>query len=550
VSHKSHSLQVPARHPILSVRHLPFDDRRQPLPSSGSMKIWTIVSLSFALVGSGFADESPVFSYQDVVNRAEQLSKQPFTAQVQELSEGLQKLDYDLFFRIRFLTEHTVWQGLPYRLGFAHPGSYLKRRVTIHAIEPDRIRDIPFSPAYFHYDRPVIFSGHEDFAGFKVFAPSLRPGLQDEFLSFLGASYFRAVSRGLHWGLSARGIAVNTGVSAPEDFPDFREFWVRQPQATDTNLQFYALLDGPSLTGGYEFNVRCGDVTTMDIRATLFMRKKPEVLALAPMTSMFYFGENTVNKPTLKPDYQGKSRTQFSMSGTQFMRREFRPQVHDSDGLLMTTTSGEKLWAPLDNPKSVVLRRFSDVTSYAFLQRDRDVSHYLDREAEYHKRPSLQIIPQSGFDSGYVRLLQIPSTDEYTDNMVAAYEVQNPPEPGGKLEVAYRLLWSGQEPDVDQYRVLSTTVRPSPQSNETRFSVEFGKPEKQETIPVAELRPHVVVNQNGQVKDVQFTPTNRGWLVSFTIFNPNPNPTAMDVSCVILRRDNFCSEKWLYLLNT
>ncbi len=514
------------------------------------MKNWTILSLSFALVGSGFAGESPVFSYQDVVNRAEQLSKQPFTAQVQELSEGLQKLDYDLFFRIRFQTEHTVWQGLPYRLGFAHPGSYLKRRVTIHAIEPDRLRDIPFSPAYFHYDRPLVFSGHEDFAGFKVFAPSLRPGLQDEFLSFLGASYFRAVSRGLHWGLSARGIAVNTGVATPEEFPDFREFWVRQPQATDTNLQFYALLDGPSLTGGYEFNVRYGDVTTMDIRATLFMRKKAEVLALAPMTSMFYFGENTVNKPTLKPDYQGKSRTQFSMSSTQFMRREFRPQVHDSDGLLMTTTSGEKLWAPLDNPKSVVLRRFSDVTSYAFLQRDRDISHYLDREAEYHKRPSLQIIPQSGFDNGYVRLLQIPSTDEYTDNMVAAYEVQNPPEPGGKLEVAYRLLWSGQEPDVDQYRVLSTTVRPSPQSNETRFSIEFGKPEKQETIPVAELRPHVVVNQNGQVKDLQFTPTNRGWLVSFTIFNPNPNPTAMDVSCVILRRDNFYSEKWLYLLNT
>src|SRR5260221_13984843 len=108
------------------------------------------------------------------------------------------------------------------------------------------------------------------------------------------------------------------------------------------------------------------------------------------------------------------------MSSTQFMRREFRPQVHDSDGLLMTTTSGEKLWAPLDNPKSVVLRRISDVTSYAFLQRDRDISHYLDREAEYHKRPSLQIIPQSGFDNGHVRLLQIPSRDENTDNMVAA----------------------------------------------------------------------------------------------------------------------------------
>jgi periplasmic glucans biosynthesis protein len=514
------------------------------------MKTWSTLSLFLALAGYGLADESTVFNYQDVVNRAEEISKQPFAPQDQELSEDLQKLDYDLFFQIRFLTEHAVWPGLPYRLGFFHPGSYLKRRVVMHAIEPDRIRDIPFSPAYFHYSRPLVFSGHEDFAGFKVFAPTGKSGGQDEFLSFLGASYFRAIGRGMHWGLSARGVAVNTGVSSAEEFPDFREFWVRQPQPTDTSLQFYALLDGPSVTGGYEFTVRYGDVTTMDIRATLFIRKKPEVLTLAPMTSMFYFGENTVNKPTLRPDYQGKTRTQLSMNSTDFMRREFRPQVHDSDGLLMTTTSGEKLWAPLDNPKSPELRRFSDVTSFAFLQRDRNVSHYLDREAEYQKKPSLQVIPQAGFDSGYVRLLQIPSSDEYTDNMVAAWEVQTPPEPGDHLEFAYRLVWSTLEPDLDQFRVLSTTVRPNPQSKETRFTVEFGKPEKQETIPVAELRPHVVASQNGQVKDVQFTPTDRGWLVSFTIFNPNSAPTSMDISCVILRRDNFCSEKWQYLLNT
>ena len=518
----------------------------------GAMKIWTVVGLSLAMIGPTVADESPMFGYQDVVSRAEELSKQPFTPQLQQLSEDLQKLDYDLYFRIRFLPEHTVWPGLPYRLGFFHPGSYLKKRVVMHAIEPDRIRDIPFSPSYFHYDKQVIFSGQEDFVGFKVFTPSARAGVQDEFLSFLGASYFRAISRGLHWGASARGIAVNTGVAEPEEFPDFREFWVRQPQPGDSNLQFFALLDGPSVAGGYEFNVHYGDVTTMDIRATIFIRKKPEVLALAPLTSMFYFGENTVNKPTLKPDYQGKSRTEFSMTGTNFMRREFRPQVHDSDGILMDTVSGEKLWAPLDNPKAVEIRRFSDVTSYALLQRDRDVSHYLDREAEYQRRPTVQVIPQSGFNAGYVRLLEIPASDEYTDNMVAAWEVQNPPEAGGRLEFAYRILWTGAEPDVDQFRVLSTTVRPSPQSNETRFTIEYGKPEKQETIPVAELRPHIVVSQNGQVKDVQFTPTDKGWLVSFTIFNPNPGSSSqpLDISCVILRRDNFCSEKWQYLLHT
>jgi periplasmic glucans biosynthesis protein len=161
----------------------------------------------------------------------------------------------------------------------------------------------------------------------------------------------------------------------------------------------------------------------------------------------------------------------------------------------------------------------------------------------------VQVIPQSGFNNGYVRLLEIPSSDEYSDNIVAGWAVQNPPDPGGRLEFAYRLVWGATEPDTDQFRVLSTTIRPSPQSNETRFSVEYGKSENQAPIPVAELRPHIVVSQNGQVKDVQFTPTDHGWLVSFTIVNSAPGQP-LDISCVILRRDNFYSEICVYLLNT
>jgi periplasmic glucans biosynthesis protein len=508
------------------------------------MKIWTVAGLAaLAVVSPVFAEESPIFSYQDVVSRAEQLSKQPFTPQIQQLSGALRKLDYDSYFRIRFLTEHTVWPGLPYRLGFYFPGFIYRKRVLMHAIEPNRLRDIPFSPSYFHYDMPLVFTGHEDFVGFRVYAPSARRALEDEFLSFLGASYFRAVSMGLHWGASARGLAINTGLSTPEEFPDFREFWVRRPQSSDTSLQFFALLDSPSLTGGYQFNARYGHVTTMDIQATVFIRKTPGVLLLAPLTSMFYFGSDTVNKPTFKPDYRVKGRAHF-------LRREFRPQVHDSDGLLMDTVSGEKLWAPLDNPKSLVVRSFSDVTSYGLLQRDRAMRDYLDQEAEYQLRPSIQVIPKNGFNTGQVRLVEIPTADEYVDNIVAAWEVQNPPDPGGRIEFAYRLVWGGMEPDTDQLRVLSTILRPNPQSKETRFTVQYGKPKKSQPIPVAELRPYIVVSQNGQVKDVQFTSTGRSWLVSFTIVNLAPPGQPLDISCVILRRGNFCSEKWVYLLNT
>jgi glucans biosynthesis protein len=508
----------------------------------------SLLGVGLCCAGTVVAQEQPVFGYQDVVRKAEALSREPFAPQIQELSPDLQNLDYDLYRRIRFLPERSVWRDLPYRVGFFHPGYYFKRRVLFHAIEPDRLRDIAFSPDYFYYDKPIQFSGHESFVGFKAFVPSSRPGIQDEFMSFLGASYFRAIAKGLHWGLSSRGLAVNSGTGGPEEFPDFREFWMRQPGPGSQSLEFCALLDSESVTGGYQFNVAYGDTTTMDVKATIFIRKKPEVLAIAPLTSMFFFGENTVNKPTLKPDYQPTGKTEFSMNKTDFKRREFRPEVHDSDGVFMTTESGENIWAPLDNPRTVTVRRFSNITSYSLLQRDRDLNHYLDREAEYHKRPSLTVRPQGNWGTGYLRLLQISAADEYTDNIVAMWELQQVPEAGGKFEFAYQLLWHGDDPDRDQFRVLSTTVRPSPGSSENRYSVEFGKPQNGESIPVAELRPHIVAEQGAQVKDIEFTPTSRGWLVSFTVFNPNPSKTA-DLSCVILRRGTFCSEKWQYLLN-
>jgi hypothetical protein len=183
------------------------------------MKIFALLLVVY-LATTAMAQEENVFGYRDVVQIAEALSKQPFAPQNQELSPDLQNLDYDLYRRIRFLPERSVWRNLPYCLGFFHPGYYYKRRVLFREIEKDRLRDIPFSPDYFYYDHPLIFSGHESFVGFKAFVPSSQPGIQDEFMSFLGASYFRAIAKGLHWGLSCRGLAVNAGLGRPEEFPD------------------------------------------------------------------------------------------------------------------------------------------------------------------------------------------------------------------------------------------------------------------------------------------------------------------------------------------
>jgi periplasmic glucans biosynthesis protein len=492
----------------------------------------------------------PVFGLKDVVAKAEALSHQPFVPQMQDLSSDLKNLDYDGYRRIRFLTERTVWPEAPYRLGFFHPGfTYVRPRVLLHAIEPNRLRDIPFSPSYFFYDKELAFSGHESFAGFRAYVPSDDDKSQNEFLTLQGGCYFRAVSKKTSWGLSAKGLAINTGLAIPEEFPDFREFWIRKPSSSDVVMKIFALLDSDSVTGGYEFDVQYGEPTIMDVKATLFFRKKPDLVQLAPFSSMFYYGSNTVNKPTLKIDYQPNGKTEFSMNKTDFHRREFRPQVHDSDGVYMTTPSGERLWAPLDNPRTSTTRTFSDVTSFGLLQRDRNINDYLDNEAHYDLRPSTLVIPKSGFDQGVVRLFEFPITDETSDNVVLGWQPKNMPGVGTKWDFAYQIRWSAQEPNQDQFRVVSTTVRPNPGSGTTHFTVEYVRPDAGDAVPVAELRPLVTATQNGQVKELKFQPTMNGWLVSFDIYNPNPSQS-LDLSCVILRGDKFYSEKWLYLLST
>jgi glucans biosynthesis protein len=239
----------------------------------------------------------------------------------------------------------------------------------------------------------------------------------------------------------------------------------------------------------------------------------------------------------------------FGMNKTDFNRREFRPQVHDSDGLLMDTPSGEKLWATLENPKSVVIREFSNATGFSLVQRDRDVAHYLDQEAAYHRRPSLTVVPKN-LASGRVRLLELPSVNEYTDNIVVGWQPLDGVAAGARSDYSYQLVWRGDEPDQDQFRVVSTTLRPSPSSNETLINVEYARPLHGETIPVEQIHPLVLSGTGGEIKNVQFTPTEFGWLVTFTVHAMNANPSNLELSCVILRRDKSCSEKWLYLLNT
>ncbi len=128
---------------------------------------------------------------------------------------------------------------------------------------------------------------------------------------FLGASYFRVLGRGQSYGASARGLAINVATTGGEEFPYFSDFWLVRPLPQQRTLTIFALLDSPSLTGAYRFEIRPGATTDVEVTATLYARKNVEKLGVAPLTSMFLFGE--------------EHRRQFD---------DYRPEVHDSDGLL------------------------------------------------------------------------------------------------------------------------------------------------------------------------------------------------------------------------
>ena len=259
----------------------------------------------------------------------------------------------------------------------------------------------------------------------------------DELVSFLGASYFRALGRHLKYGLSARGLAIDTAVETGEEFPIFREFWIVRPKRKDKTVTVYALLDSPSAAGIYTFVITPGESTVMDVDARIFPRKEINKLGIAPLTSMYLFGENTKNK--------------FD---------DHRPEVHDSDGLLVLNGNGEWLWRPLDNSEYLRISAFVDENPKGFglLQRDRNAAHYLDFEAHYEQRPSVWVEPLDDWGKGWVELVEIPSVQEIHDNVVAYWVPKDKPTPGQELRYRYRLHWFGNRLPVEKIPELLYSI--------------------------------------------------------------------------------------------
>jgi len=387
-----------------------------------------------AFCGTAPAQERPGFGLEAVTARARALAGAPYVAPVSNLPDVFSKMQFLDYQKMQPRRDRFAWSelGTPFKLAFYHQGMQFNTPVRINEIVDGAAHEIPYDPGRFdfgdlHFDREQ--TSRLGWAGFRVMYPVNQPGKDDEIMSVLGASYFRVIGKGQIYGLSGRGLGIDTGLSIPEEFPAFREFWIRRPAPQDKSLTFYALLDSPRAAGAYEFTLTPGSDALLDVKARIFQRAggTPEVLGIAPLTSMFLFGPN---QPP--PTYN------------------FRPAIHDSNGLAIHTGTGEWIWRPLNNPPMVALSSFAveSPKGFGLLQRGRSFSRYEDLKDRYDLRPSAWIEPRNDWGKGHVRLVEIPTADETNDNIVAFWSPETLPEIGRPMQFDYRIHWTMDEPAI------------------------------------------------------------------------------------------------------
>jgi periplasmic glucans biosynthesis protein len=419
-----------------------------------------VAALAACIVPSLRAED---FSFDKLKGKARDMAARPHAPSPLKLDDFWKNLSYDKHRDIRFKMDSGLWtdEKLPFSIDFFHPGWTAKEMVDIHEVVGGKSESLKFDQKLFDYGKNKIPTGTPPppgYAGWRARCHLNSADYMDEFLVFLGASYFRAIPANSPYGLSARGLSINSGLpGVPEEFPVFTEFHLQRPEKDAKSLTAWAILDGESVAGAYQFTVTPGTETVMDIDAEITLRRPVQQLGLAPFSSMFWFGEGTHPKPL-----------------------DFRPEVHDSDGLQMELESGNLHFRPLEHTHNQFRHcvfTLEKPRSWSLLQRDRSFSSYQDIEARYHERPSVRVEPLEGFDYGKLHLIEMPAIDETSDNVILLWDPQPALQVGKPFHFHYRLRWMRDPAPSGLFAVRATrSGTPVQKPDQILMSIDFAKP--------------------------------------------------------------------------
>ena len=513
-------------------------NRRQLLLAGASLALPAVGTLrphaAAAATGATLGPPQP-FDFEKLRQTAKALAGKAYAAPKQPPAI-VGKIDFDEAQKIKFRADKALFAdgASPFPVRLFHVDQFNQLGVKIYLVSGGTAREVVYSAQDFEYGNPAMAARLPADLGFSGFRVMDGPDSQTDWLAFQGASYFRSSGQDNQYGASARGIAVNTTASTKEEFPRFTHFWLAEPDPQQRAITIFALLDGPSLTGAYKFIATKRTGAIMQIEADLFIRHDIAQLGIAPLTSMYWFGENDRHQAT-----------------------DWRPEIHDSDGLALWTGKGERIWRPLIDPPTVLTNSFLDEhpKGFGLMQRDRSFSNYQDDGAFYERRPSIWVQPIGEWGPGAVQLVEIPTDDEIHDNIVAYWKPKRDVKAGDSLKFAYKLYWQNDNPHrpTDVARVVATRIgrggvpgKPAPTDKDSwKFVIDFMGGPLTGMKARYDLKPEVNVSRgkvsNGYV--VKVVGTER-WRAAFDVYAPGKKQ--IDLRCFLRLDDKTLTETWLY----
>ncbi len=476
------------------------------------------------------------FDFNHVRQAAKALAGKAYVAPKAPVPDLVKTIDFDAVQKIKFHANKALFAGtgsrFPVRLFPLDKFNALP--VQINTVQNGVAHPVPYSADDFDFGDPALKKKLPSDLGFSGFRVMNGPDSETDWLAFQGASYFRSSGQDNQYGASARGIAVDTATSTKEEFPRFSQFWLVEPGAHARSITIYALLDGPSLTGAYRFVAHKETGVIIDVHAELFIRNDIAQLGIAPLTSMYWYGENDRQYDT-----------------------DWRPEVHDSDGLALWTGKGERIWRPLVDPPSVLTNSFLDENPKGFglMQRDRHFRDYEDDGAFYNRRPSIWTEPLIDWGDGAVQLVEIPTRDEIHDNIVAFWKPKRAVKAGDTIKTAYRLYWQNENPfsPKEVAHVIATRIgrggipgtSGADNKDSWKFVIDFAGGPLANMAPRYDMKPTVTTSRGKVVNpySLKIVGTNH-WRAAFDI--DAPGTKQIDLRCFLRLNGKTMTETWLY----